>query len=81
MSKLKNELGKIKLSQKRMERRIEFLSCGILFFISSTFSKTSESTAGQVVGSIVSVFAMIAQIIIGIMDIKETWGETDEQEE
>lgn len=81
MSKLQDELRKIKSSQNRMERRIEFLSCGILFIISSTASKTCESTVGQVVGNIVSVFAMVAQIILGVMDIKETWEETDEQEE
>lgn len=80
MSKTQNELKEIQKSQKVIERRIEFLSCGILFVVSNIMAKTSESSVGQIVGNVASIFALVAQIILGVIDIKETLDEDDDFE-
>jgi hypothetical protein len=80
MSNVRNELKTIQKSQEGIRRKIDFLTYGVMFITSSITTKETESSIGRILGYTTMTLALIGQIAVAILDIKETIGETDEAE-
>lgn len=80
MNKMRNELKAIQKSQEGMKRKIDFLTYGVMFITSSLTVKESESSIGKILGYIAMILALIGQIVVSILDIKETMDDTEDTE-
>ena len=80
MNKMRNELKAIQKSQEGMKRKIDFLTYGVMFITSSLTVKESESSTGKILGYIAMILALIGQIVVSILDIKETMDDTEDTE-
>ncbi len=80
MNKMRNELKAIQKSQEGIKRKIDFLTYGVMFITSSLTVKESESSIGKILGYIAMILALIGQIVVSILDIKETMDDTEDTE-
>jgi hypothetical protein len=80
MNKMRNELKAIQKSQEGIKRKIDFLTYGVMFITSSLTVKESESSIGKILGYIAMILALIGQIVVSILYIKETMDDTEDTE-
>lgn len=80
MNEIMNELKQMKIEQRSIGRKIQFLTNGAIIFATLYWVKTNESRSHQVLGIITAILAAVSQVMLMTEEIKEIINVPDEDD-